>query len=194
MGNNGSTPPLRLEYVDAATLDDNPANWRRHSDGQLQALADVIADVGWAGALLYNETTGRLIDGHARKKIAAKGDVPVLIGSWTEEQERKILATFDPLAAMAEADSEALEKLLAEVETESEAVQAMLDELAEEAGIEFEDEGGGVAEDDGGQIDRADELQLKWGVETGHLYEIKSPQWVYCPKCNRLHRVQREER
>lgn len=171
------TQPLRFEYIDAATLGNNPANWRRHSDGQLQALSAVIDDVGWAGALLYNETTGRLIDGHARKKIANGQPVPVLIGKWTEEQEKTILATLDPLAAMAEPDSEALEKLLAEVEADNEAVQAMLDELAAEAGIEWEGDGNGeVAEDGGGELDRADELREKWGTQTGQLWIIEGEQ------------------
>ena len=55
--------------------------------------------------------------------------VPVLVGRWTEEQERKILATLDPLAAMAEADPVKVQQLLAEIDTESAAVQALLDSL-----------------------------------------------------------------
>jgi DNA modification methylase len=130
---NGCQPSLRLEWVEADTLQDNPRNWRRHPDQQMAALADVIAEVGWAGALLYNERTGRLLDGHARKKLGGK--VPVLIGSWSEEQERKILATLDPLAAMAKADGPALEALLREVDSSSENIQAMLADLANEHGL-----------------------------------------------------------
>jgi DNA modification methylase len=124
--------PLRLEYRKPSELSSNPANWRRHPQKQLEALADVIAEVGWAGVLLYNERTKRLVDGHARKQIASASDepVPVVIGSWSEEQERTILATLDPLAAMAVADSAALASLLAGVVTSSDAVRAMLDDLA----------------------------------------------------------------
>src|SRR5438552_14111717 len=104
-------PPLRLEWWVPDRLTDNPLNWRKHPDKQLSALKDVLADVGWAGALLYNERTKRLIDGHARKRIST-AKVPVLVGSWSEEQELKILATLDPLAAMAEADKDALDALL----------------------------------------------------------------------------------
>jgi hypothetical protein len=130
-----SVPPLRLEYRSPAELDDNPANWRTHPEAQMTALADVIAEVGWAGVCLFNELTKRLIDGHARKKMAlATGieKVPVLIGSWTEEQERKILATLDPLAALAEADNEKLSDLLKSVQTDSANIQALLDGLAKE--------------------------------------------------------------
>jgi len=121
-------PSLRLEWVDADTLRENPANWRRHSKAQIGALRGALSEVGWAGALLYNERTKRLIDGHARKQVAT-GKVPVLIGSWSEADEKKILATLDPLAAMADTDAEALDKLLAEVATSDDALAAMLADL-----------------------------------------------------------------
>lgn len=139
--------PLRLEWRDPAELADNPSNWRTHPDSQLAAISDVIDEVGWAGACLYNEATGRLIDGHARKKIG-KGKIPVLIGRWTEDQERKILATLDPLAAMAEANAERLDALLREVNTGSEAIQAMLAELADEAGLYQDKSGEGEGDDE----------------------------------------------
>jgi hypothetical protein len=127
---------LRLEWRSPAELADNPRNWRTHPEAQLKALAGAVAEVGWAGACLYNERTGRLIDGHARRKIAqAEGcdRVPVLVGSWTEEQEAKILATLDPLAGMAKADSVKLDALLQEVNTGCEELQQMLSDLWEDA-------------------------------------------------------------
>lgn len=133
-----NNPALRLEWMSPAELSDNPKNWRTHPEAQVAALSDVIREVGWAGACLYNERTGRLIDGHARKKVAySQGaeKVPVLVGSWDEATEAKILATLDPLAAMAEADGGKLDSLLREVETGSEALQQMLAKLAEDEGI-----------------------------------------------------------
>jgi hypothetical protein len=129
--------PLRLEYRSPAELADNPRNWRRHPDAQLAALSDVIGEVGWAGACLYNERTGRLIDGHARRKVAltqGADRIPVLVGDWDEAAEAKILATLDPLGAMATADAAALDALLRDVQTGSQAVGDMLTELAEAAG------------------------------------------------------------
>ena len=164
------TAPLRLEYIDAEQLADNPLNWRCHGAQQLDGLKAVIDEVGWAGALLYNERTERLIDGHARKKVS-KGPVPVLIGSWSEEDEQKILATLDPLAAMAEANEQALGELLAQIETESDALQEMLDGLAEEHGIKSAEE---PAEAPEAQIDRADELRETWQTERGQLWVIPS--------------------
>lgn len=130
--------PLRLEYRSPKELAENPRNWRRHPDSQIAALTDVISEVGWAGACLLNERTGRLIDGHARQKVAIQQGaelVPVLIGDWSEEDEAKILATLDPLAAMAEADSAALESILREIQTGSESLASMIDKLAQDNGI-----------------------------------------------------------
>ncbi len=74
-------PPLRLEWIEAGTLTENPQNWRRHSQEQLESLRELLQDpdVGWAGACLFNERTNRLIDGHARKQVVdPAGVVPVL--------------------------------------------------------------------------------------------------------------------
>jgi hypothetical protein len=130
--------PLRLEWRSPAELAENPLNWRTHPPAQVQALTDVLGEVGWAGACLYNERTGRLIDGHARRKVAmdqGSERVPVLVGSWSEEQEAKILATLDPLAAMAEADAAKLDALLRDVSTGSEALSQMIAELTERQGM-----------------------------------------------------------
>ena len=51
------------------------------------------------------------------------------------------MLTLDPLAAMAEANQEALARLLEEIETQNPAVQAMLDNLAAEYSINVEVEG-----------------------------------------------------
>jgi len=138
--------PLRLEWRSPAELAENPRNWRRHPETQLSALSDVIGEVGWAGACLYNETTSRLIDGHARRKVALDQGttlIPVLVGRWTPEQEAKILATLDPLAAMAEADSAALNELLKEVSTNSESLREMMKGLAEANPLPIEPGDGG---------------------------------------------------
>ncbi len=125
-------PPIRLVYMTPAELEDNPRNWRTHPETQLAALSAAIGEVGWAGVCLFNERTGRLIDGHLRKKLALRNgieQIPVLVGNWSEEDEAKILVTLDPLSAMAEADAGKLEELIASVQTESPALREMLDDL-----------------------------------------------------------------
>ncbi len=135
-----SGQPLRLEYVDPNTLDENPNNWRTHPAEQTKALGAVMDKVGWAGALLYNARTCRLVDGHARRKLAiANGvdSVPVLVGDWSEEEEKLILATLDPIAAMAEANAQQLDSIMRDLTPfgDSEAISALITSLAEEAGL-----------------------------------------------------------
>jgi len=97
-----------------AKIKDNPLNWRKHPPGQRQALNAAIQAVGYADAAIINTTTGHLVDGHMRVDEARKrGDktIPALLGTWTVEQERQILLTKDPLAAMAQTNAEALSAL-----------------------------------------------------------------------------------
>ena len=44
---------------------------------------------------------------------------PVLVGDWSEEAEKKILATLDPVGAMAQGDADADAKLIETVNAES---------------------------------------------------------------------------
>ena len=171
-------PQLRLEWLDPKTLTPNPKNWRRHPKAQKEALSSVLQQVGWAGALLYNETSGRIIDGHLRREVAQDGKVPVLIGSWTEEQEALILATLDPLAAMAEADADKVRALLEGLGEQDAAVQAVLDGLAADAGIVAE-----VATVDAeAQTDKAEELQEHWKVKAGDIWRM-GDHAVICGDC-----------
>lgn len=132
-----------LRRVKASELTPNPKNWRTHPAAQKDALKGILAEVGYVDALLARELEDGsllLIDGHLRAETTPSEEVPVLILDVDEHEADKILATFDPLAAMAEADSELLDSLLREVSTESEAIAKMLDELAQGAGVVPEDE------------------------------------------------------
>ena len=146
--------PLRLEWVRAGDLADNPRNWRRHPAGQVLALKEVLADraIGWAGALLYNERTHRLIDGHARRDaVPPDTRVPVLVGRWSEEAERRILATLDPLGDLAEADPARLGALLEDVPFDSDGLEALAASLQAEleAGRPLRRDPGAGAEEPG---------------------------------------------
>jgi hypothetical protein len=107
----------------------NPKNWRTHPQGQRDALRGVLADVGIAAPVIAYETPDglMLIDGHERMTVGVP--FPCAILDVTEAEANTLLATFDPLGAMAETDSTALDALLREVSTDSPAVIQMWDEL-----------------------------------------------------------------
>jgi hypothetical protein len=116
----------------------NPANWRTHPREQQQALAGALSEVGWVANVLVNRTTGHVVDGHLPVELAiSRGEptVPVTYVELSEDEERLVLASLDPLAAMATAEKEALADLLAGIETEDAALARMLAELADHHGI-----------------------------------------------------------
>jgi hypothetical protein len=123
--------------VKASELLPNPKNWRTHPQEQRDTLRGILAEIGYADALLVRETPEglMLIDGHLRAEETPDQDVPVLVLDVDEAEADKMLATFDPLAAMAEADAAKLDELLREIDTGSEAVQEMLAGLAEDTGV-----------------------------------------------------------
>ncbi|MFA5234952.1 MAG: hypothetical protein WC390_11190 [Sulfurimonas sp.] len=128
----------KLIRVRAGDLSACPKNWRTHQKAQVDALRGVIAEIGYADALLARELpngTLELVDGHARQALDPEQIVPVLVLDLDQDEALKLMAVLDPLAGMAEANEVALESLLAEIGTESEALQAMLDGLAKENGI-----------------------------------------------------------
>jgi hypothetical protein len=118
--------------VPANHLRPNPRNWRMHPQAQRDALRGVLAEIGYAGALLARELFDgslELIDGHLRAETTPEQEVPVLVLDLDENEAAKLLAVLDPLADMAETNADALADLLTDVETQNESVRAMLDNL-----------------------------------------------------------------
>lgn len=118
--------------VDPATLQANPKNWRVHPKAQRDALRGALREVGWVDTVLVNTTTGRVVDGHARleEAIAAGSTVPVIFAELTEDEESLVLATLDPITAMADTDQTKLSALLAEVTVDDGGLRRLLGELA----------------------------------------------------------------
>jgi ParB-like chromosome segregation protein Spo0J len=124
---------------DPAQLLANPRNFRIHPKTQQDAVAGVLEEVGWVQSVIVNRTTGHLIDGHLRVSIALRDDeptIPVVYVDLSEAEEALILATLDPLAALAGTDREKLAELLAEVTTDSAALQQVLSDMAINSGSE----------------------------------------------------------
>jgi ParB-like chromosome segregation protein Spo0J len=118
--------------VPAAGLRPNPRNWRTHPLAQEEAMRGILAEIGYADALLVRELEDgalELVDGHLRAELTPTSEVPVLVLDLDEQEAAKLLALHDPLAAMAETDQGMLDQLLTEVETRNEALRKELDQL-----------------------------------------------------------------
>src|SRR3972149_2459208 len=117
-----------LRRVRASLLRPNARNWRMHPQAQQDALRGVLAEIGYADALLARELPDgalELVDGHLRTETTPDQEVPVLVLDIDKDEAAKLMMVLDPLAGMAEANEKALGSLLAEIETDSEALQAV---------------------------------------------------------------------
>jgi hypothetical protein len=112
----------------------NPLNWRIHPRNQQLALADTLEKVGWVRDVLVNQRTGHVLDGHLRVTLALRREeatVPVLYVDLSEEEEKLVLVTLDPLSEMAVPDGEQLAVLLGDVgSSELPGLQGLLETLS----------------------------------------------------------------
>jgi hypothetical protein len=107
----------------------NPANWRVHPKAQQDALAGALDQVGWVQQVLVNQRSGFVVDGHARVALAiSRGEttVPVLYVDLDPDEEALVIATLDPIGAMATADDEKLRALLADITVDDAGLLALL--------------------------------------------------------------------
>lgn len=160
---------VEFRRVPASELVENPKNWRRHGDDQRRGLRSLVEKIGFAGAELTRVLDdGRLmlIDGHLRKDEFKNQSLPVLVTDLNEHEADLLLATFDPLGAMATTDDEALESLLSEV-------NASFDDLGDliaDVHGNYDEPEAEPPGDPGAAIDRAEELQKQYGVERGQVW------------------------
>lgn len=178
-----------LRMVPASDLRPNPKNWRTHPKAQQDALRGVLAEVGLADACLARELPDgslMLIDGHLRAETLGDGDVPVLVLDVNEAEADKILATLDPLAAMADSDAARFEELLHTVNTSSQALQELIADTAKQAGL-YEDLNAAIPEEDGtaeGDDDPDDPPQS--GVRMVQLFLDESNIGEFQEACTKL--------
>lgn len=109
---------VELRRVKASELSPHPQNWRQHPENQQNALRAALADIGYADALKVRQHNGgyQILDGHLRAETTPEMEVPVLVLDLDDDESKKLLATFDPLAGMAEANQDMLKGLLTEIE------------------------------------------------------------------------------
>lgn len=152
----------------------HPLNARRHPGAQRDALRGLLGEVGIVAPIIVNRRSGLVVDGHARIEEALSANqptVPVAYVDLSDDEERLVLATFDQITTLATYDRDVYDALLKDIETSSPALQEMLAKSAEELGLYF-GEKPEPTEDPGADVDRAAELQAKWQVQRGDLWQI----------------------
>lgn len=112
----------------------NPRNPKSHPKQQREALRGSVRELGF-GTIPIAYTSQRLGgklafgDGHMRGDEFADFVTDVAITDYTDEEIDKFLLYADPIAAMAEYESQQLDGLLRDISTNDEALQAMVAEL-----------------------------------------------------------------
>jgi len=169
-----------------------PRNAKAHDLGAVHTSIDAF---GFIDTITINRTTGRIIGGHgrvdalqqqkARGKSAPRGIreqggewlVPALMVDIPAEQEEAAAIALNRSGERGGWDDTTLAAVLADLAASNEEMlhatgfdgddlDALLAELGSDAGND--------AEDPGAQMDRAEELNEKWEVQPGDLWEIPS--------------------
>ena len=122
-----------LRRVRASDLVTNEKNWRKHPQWQKDGMQAVLDQIGYAGALIAYENDDQLvlIDGHLRQEMTPDDEVPVLVLDVSEAEAEILLATYDPLPAMASEDGAALKVLLDGITTGEAALAALMLDIKE---------------------------------------------------------------
>lgn len=123
-----------VEVIDVpgSAIRTNPANWRTHPQEQRDALSGSLSSVGVVDVLRvvrHPTETGAylLVDGHARLELLGPNAlIKVAVLDLTVDEQKLMLATFDPIAQMSGVDRLALDKLLAGLQAEDSALQELL--------------------------------------------------------------------
>jgi len=123
--------------VDPKTLVPNPENWRLHPKAQKEAMEGVLDDIGWVQEITVNQNTGLVVDGHLRLDLALREgepSVPIKIVDLTPAEEAAVLATLDPISAMAKTDKDKLKIILATAKSGNDKVRQLLEQMKMKAG------------------------------------------------------------
>lgn len=164
----------------------NEDNWRIHPLRQQKGMGGALDKIGWVQDVIVNKRSGAewgasrgvetLIDGHLRVTLALrKGDtttVPVKYVDLSPEEEALVLATFDPLGALAATDKDKLDALLNKARKDNTRMNELMATIATENNLEGAKEDGGVAQSLEDMPDQLDGIQ---GLRNSVIFESDLP-------------------
>lgn len=160
---------MREGEADPRELTPNPRNWRVHPKAQAGALHQVLERLGWVQRVIVNETTGHVLDGHLRVELALRlgeATVPVQYVAVPAADEPLVLATLDPLAAMAGVDAPTLADILRDVDADGELQQLLADLAVQAAARPMRD-----AEPI--WMQERTKAMRRWGTDLGQVWNVE---------------------
>lgn len=157
------------------SLDDihqDPANARMHPDENLADIRASLLEFGQVERLIVQKSSGKVIGGNGRLKVMRELGWKECDVAYVEMDNAKATAlgiALNRAGERAEWDKDALDKLLAECDDVCDELAASFKDLEVDCGLDDQPAGDADAEP---QIDKAAELQAKWGTATGQLWLI----------------------
>jgi DNA modification methylase len=171
---------MKIENIKTESLVPYARNAKLHDESQVSKIASSIREFGFNNPVLVDgEKPPGIIAGHGRVLAAKKlglAEVPCIrLSHLTEAQRRAYILADNRLAELGGGwDAEMLKLELAdlgELDVDLEGIGFGVDDLADME-LDMGDGAGNGEVDAEPQIDKAEELREKWGVETGQLWQI----------------------
>ena len=166
---------MKIEKIPTEKLIPYARNAKKHDAAQVSKLAGSIREFGFNNPVLIDKDNG-IIAGHGRVMAAQQlglADVPCIrLGHLTDNQRKAYILADNRLAEVNSGWDEELLKLEIKDIDWGDIKGLSVDDF-EFGEIDFkEDEPEASDADAKPQIDKAEELRAKWGVEPGQLWEL----------------------
>jgi hypothetical protein len=170
---------MKIENLPTNKLVPYARNAKTHPPAQVARIAGSIKEFGFCNPVLIDNDNG-IIAGHGRVLAAQKlgmAEVPCIrLGHLTDAQRRAYILADNRLSESDGAgwDMEMLKlelEDLGELDVGLEGIGFGADDLAD-MDLDLGDGAGNGDADAEPQIDKAEELREKWGVETGQLWQL----------------------
>lgn len=123
---------LGVRVVKGSELKSHDLAWREHPIAQLEETKTFLGEVGWIDGPKYNVRTGRILDGTLRASIADDDLLPVIDIDVDPDKEALVLAKYDPIGAMVQANPNKLAALREQLRLSSDPLNALLEKLQQE--------------------------------------------------------------
>ena len=167
---------MKIENIKTSDLIPYARNAKKHDAAQVSKLAGSIREFGFNNPVLIDKDNG-IIAGHGRVMAAQSlslETVPCIrLGHLSDTQRRAYILADNRLAEIGGGWDEEMLKLeladLAALDIDVTEIGFGAEDLAD---LDMEDEPETSDADAEPQIDKAEELRTKWGVEHGQLWEL----------------------
>lgn len=187
-------PATHVEMRSIDSLIPYIRNARTHSDHQVSLIASSIQEFGWTIPVLISEDN-TLIAGHGRVLAAKKlgiTEVPTMVAKgWTEDQRRAYTLTDNKLTIVGKWDDELLKIELGELKA-SDFNLELTGFDTKELDLLLKTSNDLESKEDNSEetMNRADELQQKWAVSEGDLFQCGDHR-ILCADCSNQESMQR---